>query len=109
VRELDELASHDAVEAVDAGDAIPDGDDGPDLGHINGGLETFDLAADDIRDLGGFDLHVLPLFDLDLFAQAIQLSCQRAVKDPRTNLKLETPKEIPVGFEVGYDLGALDC
>ena len=34
VRELEQLARHDLLEAVDAGDAVADGDDGPDLGHL---------------------------------------------------------------------------
>ena len=39
VRELDELAGHDLFQAVDAGDAVADGDDGADFGDI-------DAAAD---------------------------------------------------------------
>ena len=39
VRELEQLARHDPLEAVDAGDAVADGDDGADLGHL-------DTAAD---------------------------------------------------------------
>ena len=96
VGELDELAGHHAVEAVDAGDAITHRDHRSDLGHVDGGLEPFDLTADDVRNFGGFDLHVLPLFDLDLFAQTIEFPGKRAVKDPRPNLQAKAPKELGI-------------
>ncbi len=94
VRELDELTGHHTIEPIDAGDAVTDRDHGSDLGHVDGGFEPFDLTADDVRNLGGFDLHVLPLFDLDLFAQTFEFTGQRAVKDPRPHLETEPPKEL---------------
>jgi len=35
VGELEELAGHAAFEAMDAADPVADGEDGPDLGHVD--------------------------------------------------------------------------
>ena len=40
VRELHELAGHDAVEAVDAGDAVADGDDGADFRDVDAAADS---------------------------------------------------------------------
>src|ERR1017187_7575043 len=45
VRELDQLARHDLLEAVDSGDAVTDGDDRADLGDVDGALVVFDFLA----------------------------------------------------------------
>ena len=40
MRELNELAGHDALEAVDARDAITDGDDGADFRDIDAAADS---------------------------------------------------------------------
>ena len=55
--ELDHLAGLDVVEAVDAGDAVTDGEDLADLGDFGLGAEIGDLLLEDGRDFGGADIH----------------------------------------------------
>ena len=55
--ELQELVVHDPVEAVEPGDPVADGRDGPDLPDIDARLVSFDMLLDDLRDLIGFDAH----------------------------------------------------
>ncbi len=50
VRELDELAGHDLVEAVDAGDAVAERDDGADLVDLDALLVVLDLLAEKLCD-----------------------------------------------------------
>jgi len=45
VREGQQLARHDLLEAVDAGDAVADGDDRADLVHRHHGVVVFNLRA----------------------------------------------------------------
>src|SRR5262249_1706283 len=56
--ELDHLAGLDAVEAVDAGNAVTDGEDLADLGHLGLGAEVGDLLLENGRDFGGTDIHL---------------------------------------------------
>src|SRR4030042_1213166 len=56
-RELEELIGHDPVEPIDAGDAVADRSDGPDLADVDAGIGAFDLLLDDPGDLIGFDAH----------------------------------------------------
>ena len=56
VRELQELAGHDLVEAVDAGDAVADGEDGPDLGGVDAAVEPGELRLDELRDFACADI-----------------------------------------------------
>ena len=63
VRQLEELAGHAALEAVDAGDAVADAEHGADLGDVDRGREAPELLAEDPCDLFGANLHpVLPVF-----------------------------------------------
>jgi len=51
------LAGLDLVEAVDAGDAVADGDDLADLGHVGRAVELVDLLLEDGGNFGGADFH----------------------------------------------------
>ena len=57
--ELDHLAGHDAAQAVDAGDAVADFDDGADFADLELLLEAGDLALQDAGDFRDVDGHVL--------------------------------------------------
>src|SRR5690606_29448261 len=55
--ELDELARHGALEAIDARDAVTDGEDRAGLHHVDGLVVGGDLLLDDLGDLFGAELH----------------------------------------------------
>ena len=57
VRELEHLAGHRALDAVDARDAVADGDDGADFGDVDVHGVVADVVADDLGDFFGLDLH----------------------------------------------------
>ncbi len=58
VRQLEHLERHAVLEAVDAGDAVADGEDGADLGQLGrAGAEPLDAALEDGGDFVGLDLH----------------------------------------------------
>ena len=64
VGEFDELAGHDLVEAVDAGDTVAEGDDGADLVDLDALLEVLNLLAKQFSYLIRLDLcHVFLLLD----------------------------------------------
>jgi len=50
VRQLQELARHAVLQAVDAGDAVPGGDDRPFFRDVHARLEPFDLLLQDAGD-----------------------------------------------------------
>ena len=52
-----QLAGHRAGEAVDARDAVADGEHGARLGDDRGFVDVLDLLLDDLRDLFGSELH----------------------------------------------------
>ena len=92
--ELEQLAGHRAVEAVDAGDAVADGEDGAGLGDVDLLVVVLDLLADDPADLFGADVHcdsvsggdpkvVLPLQGA---AQVLELGADGAVEDDAAHL-----------------------
>ena len=56
VRKREQLAGHDFVEAVNAGDAVAQGDDRADFVHGDLGFVVLDLLPDQLRDLVCFDL-----------------------------------------------------
>ena len=61
VREREQFAGHDLVEAVDAGDAVADGHDRADFVDRDLGFVVVDLLADELCDLVCFDLrHKVP-------------------------------------------------
>ena len=57
VRQLQQLAGHAALEAVDARDAVAQGEDGAHLGDVHAGGEPAELLADDLGDLFGPNVH----------------------------------------------------
>ncbi len=63
VRELDELAGHALVEAVDARDAVAERDDGADLVDLDALLVVFNLAAQQLGNFVCLNLcHAVPFF-----------------------------------------------
>ena len=56
-RELDQLAGHHLLEPEDARDAVADGEHGAGLGDVDLAAVLLDLALQDVRDLGRFDVH----------------------------------------------------
>ena len=56
VRELEQFAGHDFVQAMDAGDAVAQGDDRADFVHGDLGFVVLDLLPDQLCDLVCFDL-----------------------------------------------------
>src|SRR5260370_17099019 len=56
VPEVEQLAGHDFVQAVHAGDAVTDRDDRAHFIHRNFGLVVLDLLANELRDFICFDL-----------------------------------------------------
>jgi hypothetical protein len=52
-----ELVGHDPVQAVNAGDPVPDRDDRPDLPDIDLHLQALDPALDDFADFVRFNVH----------------------------------------------------
>ncbi len=57
VRKLEHLAGHRVLDAVDAGDAVADRDDRPDLGDVHVDREAANLVADDLGNLFGSYVH----------------------------------------------------
>ena len=61
MRELEQLAGHDLVQAVNAGNTVADGHDRADFVDGNLGFVIFDLLADELCNLVCFDLrHKIP-------------------------------------------------
>src|SRR5262249_17647286 len=56
VGELHHLAGHDALQPVDAGDAVADRRDGPDLGHIDAFADAAQLLANNLCDFFCFQI-----------------------------------------------------
>src|SRR3990172_9039031 len=55
--EIEKLSRHRLLQAVDAGDAVSDGQDDAGLGHVEAGFVALDLASEDLRDFFGADVH----------------------------------------------------
>src|SRR4030067_647030 len=55
--ELEKLPGHRLLQPVDAGDAVPDGQDDAGLGDVDAGFVALDLAFEDLRDLICADAH----------------------------------------------------
>src|SRR3954470_16714705 len=60
VGELDHLAGLDIVEAIGAGDAVADREDGAHLGNFGLIAEAGDLVANDLGNFSGADVHYQP-------------------------------------------------
>ena len=59
VRELEHLARHDVLDAVDPGDAVADRDDAAHLGDVDVDRVAANLLANDLGDFFGLDVHRL--------------------------------------------------
>ena len=59
VRELEHLAGHGALAAVQARDAVAERRDGADFGHVDVDGEAADLLADDLGDFVCFEIHAV--------------------------------------------------
>ena len=86
VGQLEQLARHAALEAVDAGDAVPHGEHGPGLGDVDAGGEAAQLLADDLGDLFGPNVHAPPLSSPSPPASAAATSAARAPSRRRSVL-----------------------
>ena len=74
VRKLDHLAGHHVLQAIDAGDTVADAEHLAGLGYIGFRIERGDLLLQDLRDLGGADLH---------YAAPFIANCNRCRRDFR--------------------------
>src|SRR5476651_619041 len=102
-RELDHLAGLDAVETVDARDAVTNGKDLADLGHFGLGAEVGDLLLQNGRDFGGTDIHLGNSLHGKL--QALQLAANRRIEQARTNLHQQAAEDVGVDARVDGNLG----
>ena len=57
VGQLEQLARHDLVQAVDAADPVADRDHGADLGQVGGPVVVLDLGPDQLADFIDLELH----------------------------------------------------
>ena len=90
VRELEQLAGHGAGQAVDARDAVTDGEHGAGLDDRDLLVVLLDLLADDLRDLFGLDFHVVPFIRLSSSSRSCcKLSADAAVVDDIAELRDE--------------------
>ena len=102
--ELDHLAGLDAVEAVDAGDAVTDREDLADLGHFGFGAEIGDLLLENGRDFGGTDIHLgNPLHGK---LQTLQLAADGRIEQARADLDDEAAQNVGLDARVDGNLGA---
>ena len=58
VRELEHLARHGVLDAVDARDAVAERDDAADFGDVHVDGKAADLVADDLGNFFSFDVHL---------------------------------------------------
>ena len=75
VRKLDHLAGLDFVESVDAGDAVADRQDLPDLRDIRLAAETGDLLFEDRRNLRRANFHENPFRQCSSSPAAAAAAC----------------------------------
>ena len=81
-RELDHLAGLDVVEAVDAGDAVADGEHLADLGDLGLLAEILDLVLEDCGDFRGADVHQPTSFIASLSELSLVLSDVSIWREP---------------------------
>ena len=84
VLELDHLAGLDLVEAVDAGDAVADGQHLADFGDFRLGAEIGDLALENGGNFSGADVHQPTSFMAS--ANCVEFGLERAVDHARAEL-----------------------
>ena len=102
--ELDHLAGLDAVEAVDAGDTVTDGEDLADLGDFGLGAEVGDLLLQNGRDFGGTDIHLGNSLHGKL--QSGELAADGRIEQARTHLHDETAENVGIDLGIDGNLGA---
>ena len=83
-RELDQLAGHRVLEAVDARDAVADREHGAGLGDVDLAVVLLDLALEDVGDLAGLDVHRTPIVPLARVARSWR-SCVRRLPSKTTS------------------------
>ena len=93
VRELEHLAGHGALDAVDAGDAVADRHDGADFGHVDVHGVVADLVADDFGNLFGLDLHADPSVSL-LAGPASETARRRRTRASSTRIPSNNRRRI---------------
>src|SRR5690606_14356531 len=81
-RELDHLAGLDVVEAVDAGDAVTDGQDLPDLGDLGLLAEILDLIFQNCGNFRSADIHQPTSFSASLSEASLVLSDVSIWREP---------------------------
>src|SRR6266851_5235091 len=91
-RKLDHLAGLDAVEAIDAGDAVTDREDLADLGHFGFAAEIGDLLLENGRDFGGTDIHLSNPLHGKL--QTLQLAADGRIEQARANLDDQAAQDL---------------
>jgi hypothetical protein len=109
VGQVEQLARHAALEAVDARDAVAQGEDGSHLGDVDAGAEAAELLADDLGDLFGPNVHwlsSLPLRPCELFAQGAQARPHAAVVDAPFHPEEQAAHEAWVDAAAQLDLFA---
>ena len=116
VRELEHLERHAVLEAVDARDAVADGEDGADLGQLGRPLvEPLDAALEDGGDLVGLDLHGCVSVSLgdasggaagDLLAQALEAVADGGVEDLVADAQDDAAEDVGVDAGGELDLAA---
>ena len=104
--ELDHLAGLDLVEAVEAGDAVADGQNLADLGDLGLGAEVLDLLLQDRGDFGGADVHSAGLFHGK--TNGIEFGAHRGVDHAGAHLDDEAADEARVDLDVDGDVGLGD-
>ena len=103
LRELDHLAGLDIIQAEDPGDAVPDGQDLPDIGHIGVLAEVGDLGLQNSRDFGSADIHGLRSLEGEL--EGIELRAKRSVEEFGADPDADSAEK--GGIDAGLDLGGL--
>ena len=85
VREFEQFARHDLLQAVDLGDPVTDLDDRSDLVDGHARVEIFDLGTYDLVDLVGFDCFHVFVFGPSIlnFCVGPSLSDGRQTKSER--------------------------
>src|SRR5262249_34506589 len=103
-RELDELAGHRLIEAVDARDAVADREHGARLGDVDLAPVLLDLALQDVGDFGRLDVERhRSTFSRELRAELRELGAQAAVEDEVADAGDEAADQLRVDADFEID------